>query len=163
MECSTFKAKENCKSSLRSIRFFVSLFYVVLLTSCTSIPLASETEDSEAKKFEIPAEKSRIYVFRNEILEAALKVSITLDSKFMGQTGPFTYFSWDVDPGRHLVSCLGKEIRTVEVFAKKGKAIFVKQEMLLEMGGPSCAVYEVSDDDGRIAVKSSKLGKPMDL
>jgi hypothetical protein len=67
--------------------------YMLIVTSCASIPLATESEDTEAKKFEIPTEKSRIYIVRNETVGAALKVSITLDSKLMGQTGPYTYFS----------------------------------------------------------------------
>ena len=150
-------ATRNLMSNL--IKKSVTFFSFLTLCSCAVVPLANESEDADAKKFTVPADKSRIYVFRNETFGAALTVPLTLDSKLMGQTGPHTYFAWDVEPGRHLVSCLGQEIRTVEIFPKKGTAIFIKQEMLLGTAGTHCSVYEVPEEQGRAGVQDGKLGK----
>lgn len=129
------------------------------LSSCVNIPLSSESEDVEAKKFIVPVGQSTIYVFRNEYYGGSHKFGITIDSKLVAQSAPFTYFKWDVEPGRHLVSCRDGENRTVEVFTKVGKVTFVKQEVFMSTSGLGCTVYEVSDEDGRAGVGASKLGK----
>jgi len=132
---------------------------LLLLSSCAVVPLAEESADTDAKKFTAPSDKSRIYLFRDETFGAALTVPITLDSQLMGQTGPHIYFVWDVEPGRHIISCLGQEIRTVEIFPKKGGTVFIKQEMLMGTAGTHCSVYEVSEDQGKVGVLDGKLGK----
>lgn len=149
-----------------SKKFYItlpSLFGVTAIlfsiASCTSIPLAQESEDFEAKKFAAPSELSSIYIFRNEVFGGARKAGVLLDSKVMGETAPFTYFKWDVTPGRHLISCNDSDRRSVEVFSKKGSIIFVRQEILKVPSGLGCTVYEVSENEGRSAVESCRLGK----
>jgi hypothetical protein len=130
--------------------------------------MATKAEDEEAKKFEVPPDKSRIYVFRNEIYASAYGIPTSLDSTLKGRAVSYSYFAWDVEPGRHLISCLEREDRTIEIFAKVGKAVFVKEEF--RIGAPhiliadkDCELSETSEKVGMSGVKSCKLIKPIEI
>src|SRR5688572_1649086 len=87
------------------IRYTVLLLTFTLLCSCASVPMGDETADMEAKKFQVPAKTSRIYVYRNETFGSLMKVGLTLDGRVMGETAPHVYFAWDVKPGRDIITC----------------------------------------------------------
>ena len=60
------------------LNLFISISASFLLVNCASVPMASNENDVVAKKFEVPANKSRIYVYRNEALGSALKFTLAI-------------------------------------------------------------------------------------
>jgi hypothetical protein len=81
-----------------------ALIGTLTLAGCATVPMASMEQDSAAKGFATPPDLSRIYLYRNKSFGGAIPLTVSLDGKTMGQTGPNTYFVWDVSPGEHTVT-----------------------------------------------------------
>lgn len=152
--------RQNMNSQFQHNRFSGLFLGALLLTSaCASVPMSSSEKDAEAKKFNIPPTHSRIYLYRNEALGSAMKVAITLDGRHKGKTARNIYFSWDVKPGEHELSCLAETDSTITVNAKPGKAHFVWQEMKMGLLSAGCALHEVDQSVGKKAILSCNLAK----
>jgi hypothetical protein len=119
--------------------------------------MASKEEDAAAKSFNVPSDKSRIYVYRNEAMGGAVKIPITLDGKLMGSTARRTFFAFNVSPGSHEVGCVGETPGKITVDAQAGKAVYVWQEMKMGMWTASCAMHNVDEEKGRKAVSECTL------
>ena len=76
------------------------LAVAALVSGCASVPMTSMEDDVKAKTFAVKEDKAAIYVYRNESFGGAIPMTVSLDGKVAGQTGPQTYFMWEVDPGR---------------------------------------------------------------
>lgn len=129
---------------------------MTFLSGCASVPMASKEMDASAKQFTAPVDKSKIYVFRNETLGAALKMPVTLDGKAIGDTGSKTYFMLEVTPGTHVLTSQGNE-STLTVEAEAGKTYYVWQEVKMGMMSGGSKLQLVSEDKGQAGVKESKL------
>lgn len=142
-------------------QFVVYGFIISMLSACASVPMADLKEDQEAKSFAAPQDKSRLYIYRNENFGGAIKVSVTVDGKLVGQTAPKTYFVVDLTPGEHQVSCLAESNSQVTVKGAKGQSIYVWQEMKMGMMSAACKLHEVTPEIGQKGVAESKLAKRM--
>ena len=85
---------------------------------------------------------------------------VTLDGKLAGQTGPHTFFLFEVAPGRHEVSSVTENTSTVYVTAEAGKAYFVWQEVKMGMFAAGSKLQEVDDATGRKGVAECKRAQP---
>jgi Protein of unknown function (DUF2846) len=121
--------------------------------------MSSSDEDAKAKQFEVPADKSRIYVYRNESLGGAIKVPITLDGQMVGQTARKTYFIFDVSPGKHEVGCVAETSSKATVDALPGKIAFVWQEMKMGTWAAACAMHLVDEATGKKGVSECNLAQ----
>ncbi|WP_286911957.1 MULTISPECIES: hypothetical protein [unclassified Pseudomonas] len=54
-------------------KIFAILAEFILLEDCTSVPMAHPQEDAQMNRFETNADKSRIYIYRNETMGAAIQ------------------------------------------------------------------------------------------
>jgi hypothetical protein len=127
-----------------------------LLSACASVPMAGLQDDQQAKEFKAPAGKGRIYIFRDENFGGAIKVTVTVDGKLIGQSAPMTYFVADVEPGEHIVACQAESSSQVSVKVKKGEIAYVWQEMKMGMWSAGCKVQEVNESRGRTGVSACK-------
>ncbi|MEX0960080.1 MAG: DUF2846 domain-containing protein [Burkholderiales bacterium] len=141
----------------RNVRFIALVAALSLLGACASVPMASPEEDMQAKQFEASPDQSRIYVYRNENFGGAIRISITLDGRMMGQTAAKTYFMWNVTPGPHTISCVGENTASLNIDARPGSSHFVWQEMKMGLWSARCALHDVDSEKGREAVLSTKL------
>ncbi len=133
----------------------------LVFSACASVPMASLKDDQEAKAFAAPQDKSRIYIYRNESFGGAIKVSVAVDGKVIGQTAPKTYFVVDVAPGEHQVTCLAESNSQVTIKGSKGEEIYVWQEMKMGMMSAACRLHEVTAEVGKKGVSESKLAQKM--
>lgn len=131
----------------------------LLLGACVSVPMATEGEDLQAKQAAVPADKSLIYLYRNETLGAAVKMNVTFDGRDAGETASKTYFLWTVDPGQHEIVSKGENNVSLKVDAKPGQRYYVWQEMKMGMFQPRSLLHLVDEQTGRDALKECKLIK----
>jgi Protein of unknown function (DUF2846) len=143
---------------LNSRRLFACsvLAGVAVLAGCASVQTAPPQADEEAKRFTAKPGMAQIYVYRNEVLGAAVSMPVTLNGKLAGQTGSKSFFKFDVPAGSHMLTSQG-EASKLEVKAEAGKRYFVWQEV--KMGGFSggSKLQLVSEEVGRKGVLESKL------
>lgn len=135
-------------------RYLLSLLVlgVVLLSGCATVPMASSGADAEAKKFTPVAGKSLIYVYRNETLGAAIKMRVSLNGQNAGETGPKTYFMFEVPPGRHEILSHTENVSTLAVNAEPGRIYFVWQEVKMGLLQARSQLQLVSEEVGRAGV-----------
>lgn len=50
----------------------------MVLSGCASVPMAPAEQDTAAKQFQAPADKARLYVYRNESFGAAIAMPVSL-------------------------------------------------------------------------------------
>jgi hypothetical protein len=142
--------------TLKSVFACALLGMAACLAGC-STPLASPKADTLAKRMEPAPGKAVIYLFRNEPPSAPWPVSVTLDSKQMGQTGAQTYFRWDVDPGQHIVIAYGENWSGVVIDAKAGQTYYVWQDIHMGFFQPRSELKLVDRVTAEINLRSCYL------
>lgn len=132
------------------------LAVAVLVTGCASVPMASPDDDAKAKAFSVKPDKSSIYVYRNESFGSAISMTVALDGKVAGQSGPQTYFLWEVEPGSHEVASHTENVSTLKLATEAGKAYYVWQEVKMGMWMARSLLQQVDEETGRKGVLECK-------
>lgn len=138
------------------LRYAAIGFCLSLVTGCASMPLASSQDDDQAKKFQAPPERALIYLYRNEIFGAAIPMSVSFDGQMAGQTGPKTFFLWEVGPGPHQLSSHAENVSTVNIDAAPGKTYYVWQEVKMGLFMARSQLQQVDEATGRAGVMECK-------
>lgn len=111
-------------------------------------------KDNTKKEFALPAnEKSGLYIFRNSRVGIALKKTVSIDGKVIGETKFRTYFYRELTAGTHELtteSTLGDNKLTINFVS--GKNYYVEQDIKL-----STTLKLVNEDDGKKAVSGCDL------
>lgn len=147
--------------NIKNIKIALFLGMTILLSSgCASVPMANAAADREAKQFQVPADKSAIYVYRNETFGAAVKMPVSLDGRSMGSSAADTYFHWIVEPGPHTIISQTENDERLTLETEPGKDYYVWQEVKMGMWTAGSKLHKVSEKVGRAAVKECKLIAP---
>jgi len=114
--------------------------------------MASPEQDAQSKTFSVKPGKANIYVYRNEVLGAAIKMDVSLDGKPVGQTAAKTFFALEVAPGKHTL----QGDSALDLTAEAGKNYFVWQEV--KMGFIAGNKLQLVDEaTGKAGVAECKL------
>ncbi len=133
------------------------LIIFTLLSGCATVPMASIQDDALAKQFQPKPDKSLIYLFRNEIFGAAIALTVSIDGRTAGQTGPQTFYVWEVDPGKHQITSFAENVSNVWLWTEAGKDYYVWQEIKMGMFSARSVLKEVDGETGRAGVKECEL------
>ena len=68
-------------------------------------------------------------------------MTVSLDGKVMGRTGPQTYFLWEVKPGLHEIVSHTENTARVMIDAKEGQNYYVWQEVKMGMWQPRSQLH----------------------
>ena len=128
----------------------------LLVSGCASVPMAPTPADTEAKTFVVKPDKASIYLYRNETFGGAIAMTVTLDGKVAGRTGPQTYFLWEVDPGPHEVASHAENVETLKLDTEAGKAYYVWQEVKMGMWMARSRLQLMDEAAGRQGVAECK-------
>lgn len=147
---------------LRRVLGLAFLAMLAMLGGCASVPMGDKALDAEAKKFAAPpADMSRLYVYRNSVLGAALTKRVMVDGVYLGESAVKTYFVKDLAPGKHTLATQSEfSDNTLELETLGGRNYFVRQYIKLGVvvGGANLEV--MSDEEGMAGVKECQLAAP---
>lgn len=129
------------------------------LGGCASVPMAPLSDDIAAKKFETVHGKSSVYLYRNEHFGGAIKITVSVNDKMIGQTAPYTYYLLQLEPGIHKFTCFAENTESMTLKTEPDQNYFVRQEVKLGLWAARCAVYETSAHEGKEGVIESKLAQ----
>jgi hypothetical protein len=132
------------------------LAMVVLVTGCASVPMTSSEDDAKAKLFSAKPDKSTIFVYRNESFGSAIVMTVSLNGKVAGQTGPQTYFVWEADPGSHEIASHTENVSTLKLTTEAGKTYYVWQEVKMGAFMARSLLQQVDEETGRKGVLECK-------
>lgn len=145
--------------SLTRLFGLAMLLGTLVLTGCASVPMTSIEQDTAAKTFVAPSNLSRIYLYRNETFGGAIPMTVSLDGKTMGQSGPKTFFMWDVSPGEHTISSHTENVAALTLKTAPGRAYYVWQEVKMGLWSARSQLQEVDEVTGQAGVLECKLAQ----
>lgn len=128
----------------------------LLLTGCASVPMASDAEDGAAKTFAAKPDRANVYVYRNETFGAAIPMTVSINGRVAGQTGPQTYFMWEVEPGLHEVASHAETVSTLQLTTRPGKSYYIWQEVKMGLFMARSLLQQVDEETGRKGVLECK-------
>jgi len=142
---------------MKKTLLLLTLGIMAFLTGCASVPMASMEADQEAKKFTLPSNDANIYLYRNESMGGAVSMTVSLDGRMAGNTGPKTYFLWRVAPGKHEIASHTENTAKIVIDTKAGNNYYVWQEVKMGMWAARSQLHKVSKEQGQKAVNECKL------
>lgn len=140
-----------------SMKLLAFIFVCIsLLSGCASVPMAGLDQDAAAKTYQVRQGKANIYVYRNENLGGAIKLTLLLDGKLVGDTAAKTYYLMEVDPGRHTLLSKAENDSALELMTEAGRNYFVWQEVKMGFWQPRSLLQQVDEATGRAGVEACK-------
>lgn len=140
----------------RNILFIIlALFFA----GCATVPMGDAKRDEELKTFASPGDKAGIYIYRNEMLGAAMKLDIDFDGMALGRTAAKTYFYREVPPGKHTIVSKGENEDTLELEVMAGKLYYVWQEVKMGFWTARTKLHLMTDEEGKKGVSECKLAE----
>jgi hypothetical protein len=127
------------------------------LAGCASVPMGDAQQDAAAKTFAVPADKSGIYIYRNESMGGAVTMDVSVDDQPIGQTVAKTFLYKEVAPGRHTVTSKAENTESLDLETRPGKAYFIWQEVKIGFTHARNKLHLVDDATGRKGVAESSL------
>lgn len=126
---------------------------------CVSVPVAYATPaaDADAKQFKCPEGMSRIYVFRDEYVQWALPITLSIDDQRVGDFAAWTYAVFDLKPGSYrLASAVDASMvpSDIVVETEPGIVYYVWIKMMM-FGGTE--THQVDEQRGQQGVRRSKM------
>lgn len=118
--------------------------------------MAPPEADAKPKTFVIEPGKANIDAYRNESFGGAIPMTVALNGEVMGQTGPQSYFFWQVDPGRYEIQSIAENVSTVALDVQAGKDDFVWHEAKMGLWMGRSALQIVDEGTGRKGVGECK-------
>lgn len=146
----------------RRLKALAPLAGLAVLAGCASVPMASLEKDAAAKTFQVQPGKSNIYIYRNENLGGAIKLTLLLDGRLVGDTGPKTYHLVETTPGRHTLLSKAENDSTLELNTEAGRNYFVWQEVKMGLWQPRTLLQQVDETTGKAGVAECQLAQAHD-
>jgi len=112
---------------------FIAVFSLIfLLSGCASTTQYVQLSDSAKKGNNFDNETmARIYVLRPSSFGSAITFKIYQGEKFIGELGPKSYLSWQVDPANGKIEVISKaeNYSVLKVTPEVGKTYYIHQKV----------------------------------
>jgi len=138
-------------SYVATVAKFIAAVSIVALTGCASINKAPASAEAESKQFSAKPDVSQVYVYRNETMGAAISMPVTVNGQLAGNTGPHSFFRFELQPGEHVITSQGNESR-LTLTTEAGRLYYVWQEVKMGAFAAGSKLQIVSDTVGQKGV-----------
>jgi hypothetical protein len=126
------------------------------MSGCASINKAPAALDAEAKQFTPNPNHAQVYVYRNESFGGAISMPVTVDGKSAGNTGPKSYFKFNLPEGKHVITSQGDK-STLNIETENNKNYYVWQEVKMGALSAGSHLQVVDETKGQAGVKECTL------
>lgn len=140
-------------------KLFAVAVLALNIVGCATVNMGDAKQDAALKTFTVPQDKAGVYVYRNETMGAAIKMTVEMDGQQIGQTGANTYLYKEVAPGKHTFTSKAENDSTVEVDAKPGTLLYLWQEVKMGFVGARSKLQLVDQAQGQKGVLETKLAE----
>lgn len=106
---------------------------MLVFAGCATVQMGDAQTDARLKQFSPVKDKAALYVYRNETFGAALKMTVLLDGKILGDTASKTYLYAELEPGKHRLVSKTENDSVLDFDAIAGKIYYVWQEIKMGM------------------------------
>lgn len=129
------------------------------LTGCATVPMGDAKQDAVLKTFTPKADKTGVYIYRNEFIGAAIHMDVAVDGKPIGQTVAKTYLYKEVEPGQHTITSTSENEHSIVIDAKPGTLMYIWQEVKMGVLYARTKLHQVSEAEGRSGVMETSLAE----
>jgi hypothetical protein len=147
------------KNMIRKLIAAAALAGVLGMSGCASVPMADRSVAAQAKQFQPAPNKAKVYVYRNEIMGAAIKMPVLIDNQAVGDTTSKTYIEKDLPPGPHTITSKTEKDSSITIDMLAGRIYYIWQEVKMGMFAARSQLHEVDEAKGQAGVRASKLIK----
>lgn len=145
------------KGMIRRLLMMALVLSALVMSGCASVPMASKSADAQAKLFTPTTGKATVYIYRNEIIGAAIKMPLLIDGIAIGDTAAKTYVEQVLPPGTHVITSKAENDATLSVSAQAGQTYYVWQEVKMGVLYARSKLHLVDEATGRNAVEECSL------
>jgi len=142
---------------MKHVATLIALAMTLFLAGCASVPMASGEQDSKAKEFATVSDKANLYIYRNELIAAAIAMSVDINGRPVGQTAAKTYFQLLLDPGVYNLAAHAENDSLLSLTLEANKNYFVWQEVKMGFLSAKNQIQLVDEPTGQAGVAESKL------
>jgi len=128
-----------------------------LVSGCASVNKAGRDSDTQAKTFAPVTDKAVVYIYRDEILGAAIKLHVAVDGVAVGDTGPKSFLQLALPPGPHTITSRGEKTSSLSLDAQAGQTYYVWQEVKMGMWSANSLLHKVDTEKGQDGVRDCDL------
>jgi len=111
--------------------FILMTSLCMILSACSSTPIAPSEMDMMAKNLKSPQDKALLYIYQHDWGHGRSNVSVMLDDddRFMGKVDNYTYVVWLVNPGSHKIAVMEKDLgsKIMPIDIKAGQTYYIEQ------------------------------------
>lgn len=131
------------------------LMILLLVSGCASVPMGSAEEDLTLKQFPTPSQDAAgLYVYRDSFMGKALKKSLYLDGRLLGETANGVYFYEVIEPGQHTLSTESEfGDNSISLMANAGENYFVEQYIKMGVFTGGAGLKVVDEAEGMKSVR----------
>ncbi|MBB3104914.1 DUF2846 domain-containing protein [Azomonas macrocytogenes] len=129
---------------------------LIALTGCAGSQ-SDPALDATLKTFQTAPKKAGIYVYRNETVDAGLKMNVMVDGKSIGKTVGKTYLYHEVKPGKHTITAEAENTDTLEVDLQPGTITYIWQDVKISAPYAKNKLHIMDEDEGQKGVMETKL------
>ena len=128
-----------------------------LVSGCASVNKAGRDSDTQAKTFAPITDKAVVYIYRDEILGAAIKLHVAVDGIAVGDTGPKSFLQLALPPGQHTITSRGEKTSSLSLDTQAGQTYYVWQEVKMGMWSANSLLHKVDTEKGQDGVRDCDL------
>lgn len=138
---------------------------LLVLGGCASVPMSSQSLDTEAKQFAPEPGLANIYVSRGADVNSALVAHwVSVSEKCQGSLAPHTYLLFSVWPGRYVIHVLpglgGEPLISASVTAQAGSNYFFHIRDRLGFTGHQIGFKQVEEPQARKWILKGRRALP---
>jgi PBP1b-binding outer membrane lipoprotein LpoB len=142
---------------IRKFTAAIALTAALVLSGCASVPMASQSADTQAKSFRPATDQASLYIYRNESLGRAVKMAVLIDDKPVGTTVAESYIHQTLPPGKHVIVSKAENDTSVSIDMKAGQTYVVWQEVKMGFVSARSALHVVDAQKGQTGVQQCTL------
>ena len=144
---------------IRIFKFSIAIISIILIAGCASVSKAPDELSQDAKSFNVPEGKGSVYLYRTgRVVGAGGQLSVKVNGKEAGGTGPGSFFKWDLKPGVYtFASSTAESSAVVQVDVKAGEMYFIRQDARLGIDNGRVTMKEVDQHKGKRELADCKL------
>jgi hypothetical protein len=130
---------------------------LLVASGCATVQMGDTQADAKLKTFIPPQNKAALYVYRNETFGAAIKMTVILDGRILGDTASRTYLHAELEPGKHRLVSKTENDSVLDFEAIAGKIYYVWQEVKMGLWQARSLLQLVDEQTGQAGVLESQL------
>ena len=119
------------------------------ISACARVHVVAPELDAQAKAMSAPTDKALVYVYRNESLGGAVSMTVKIDGREMGVTGPKSYMMFLLPPGQHIFTSVAENTSDLPVVALAGETYYIWQEVKMGFFYARTQLKPMSKEEGR--------------